>query len=145
MKIEALFEEWNKDSIIDDINLDTASLDVPKLHAKYLRIFFDDKMRMQKYEADFQVLKREKYVFYTEGHTQETRDKGWELPPRGAIIKSEVQIYLDSDPDIITASLKLSQQKEKVAVLKDIISNINYRHITIKNVMDYRKWSQGSG
>ena len=145
MKTDELFTEWAKDSIIDEISLDNASLDVPKLHSKYLRIFFEDKLRLQQMEAKFQILKREKYVFYTEGHTQETRDKGWILPPRGAIIKSEVQIYMDSDQDIITLSLKLGQQKEKVSALKDIISHINYRHITIKNIMDYRKWTAGAG
>lgn len=145
MKSETLFEEWAKDCIVDETNLDNASLDIPKLHSKYLRIFFEEKLRLQVFETQFQVLKREKYVFYTEGHTAETREKKWELPPRGSIIKSEVQIYLDSDPDIITMSLKLGQQKEKVASLKDIVSNINYRHITIKNIMDYRKWTAGAG
>ena len=142
MRTEELFENWSKDSIIDDTNLDSASLDIPKLHAKYLRIYFEEKLRLHQLESKFLVLKREKYVFLTEGHTQETRAKGWELPPRGAIIKSEIPIYLDSDPDLITLSLKVGQQKEKVASLKDIISNINFRHITIRNILDYRKWIQ---
>ena len=35
MNLDELKIEWKKDCEIDDIELDTASLEVPKLHAKY--------------------------------------------------------------------------------------------------------------
>ena len=35
MTLEELKAQWASDCEIDDIELDTASLEVPKLHAKY--------------------------------------------------------------------------------------------------------------
>ena len=35
MNLEKIREEWAKDSVIDKIDMDKASLETPKLHSKY--------------------------------------------------------------------------------------------------------------
>ena len=39
MNLETLDDMWQKDAILDDEKLDKDSLAIPKLHAKYLRIY----------------------------------------------------------------------------------------------------------
>jgi len=46
MKIDEIIEEWQKDAKIDDVELDTESLNVPMLHAKYLKIYATEKVKM---------------------------------------------------------------------------------------------------
>ena len=39
MNLETLNDMWEKDAPLDDEKLDTDSLSIPKLHAKYLRLY----------------------------------------------------------------------------------------------------------
>ena len=39
MNLETLNDMWEKDSQLDDEKLDHDSLAIPKLHAKYLRLY----------------------------------------------------------------------------------------------------------
>ena len=39
MNLETLNEMWAKDAPLDDEKLDNDSLSIPKLHAKYLRLY----------------------------------------------------------------------------------------------------------
>ncbi|MDR3503091.1 MAG: recombination mediator protein UvsY [Legionella sp.] len=145
MKFEEIISNWNEDCEIDRTDLANASLGIAKLHSKYYQIYLQEKGRLFQLDTEYKKLECEKYIFYTEGHTEETRKKGWELPPRGAIIKSEVQRYLDCDPDIVTKSKQIGIVKDKTDFLKEIIQNINNRSFHIKNAISYMQWSQGSG
>ena len=44
MNIEKIIEEWRKDSVLDDVDLDNEALRIPNLHAKYLKILFHFKI-----------------------------------------------------------------------------------------------------
>ena len=107
MKIEDIQNLWSQDSKIDHTELSTQALRIPSLHSKYFRIFTEERLRLRKYELDLKKLKLEKYEFYTQGPTEETRAKGWRLPPIGKVIKSEVNNYVDADDDIIQLTLKV--------------------------------------
>ena len=39
MNLDTLNDMWEKDSQLDDEKLDHDSLEIPKLHAKYLRLY----------------------------------------------------------------------------------------------------------
>ena len=41
---------WKIDSVIDDIELDASSLQVPKLHAKYAELLSNKKLEVIRYE-----------------------------------------------------------------------------------------------
>ena len=143
MKLEAIFEEWDKDAPIDRSNLSDAALDNYKLHAKYHRIFTNERLILRKYEAELKTLRLDKYEFYTQGPSPETQEKGWELPPIGKILKADVNNYIDADSDIINLTLKIGMQQEKVALPKSIIDNIQYRGNTIRTALDAVKFEAG--
>jgi hypothetical protein len=77
------------------------------------------------------------------GPTEDTEEKGWKLPPRGAILKAEVNNYIDADPDIIKASLKIGLQQEKIQFLEDIIKSLVNRGFQIKSAIDWEKFKTG--
>lgn len=143
MKLENIQEEWENDASIDYADLANESLKIPKLHSKYWKIYTNEKLVLRKYKAEYVELKFEKTSFYVDGPTKDHIDKGWKVPDKGKIIKSEVQSYIDSDKELIHLSLKIGFQEEKVEFLQNIIQQINNRSFLIKNAIEWLKFSNG--
>ena len=144
MKLEAIFELWEKDSDIDMTELAHESIKIPKLHHKYYQIYLSQKIILKKYEAEMKVLKLAKYEFYTQGPSKETHEKGWELPARGMILKQEMPMYIEGDKDLIDLSLKIGIQQEKVELLESIIKSLTNRGFQIKSAIEWNKFTMGA-
>ena len=143
MKIEDIFEHWNLDTNIDKTELGEEARKIPKLHNKYYKMLVNERMILKQYEADFKQLRLEKYEFFTQGPSEETKKKGWKLPARGVILKTDVPTYIDADSDIIKMNLKISLQQEKVGLLEDIIKTINSRNFILRLELDWQKFING--
>lgn len=143
MKIEEILDYWKDDSNIDNTELGGAALNIPKLHHKYYQILINERMILKKYETEFKKLKLDKYEFFTQGPNEETKSKGWKLPPKGMILKSDIPVYIDADQDIIDMNLKIALQSEKVGLLEDIIKSINTRNFVLKVALDWQKFING--
>jgi hypothetical protein len=144
MKLEDIYEEWKKDSDIDKTELGDEALKIPKLHHKYYQMFTHERLLLRKYEADFKNLKLSKYEFYTMGPTEESRDKGWQLPARGMILKSDLPMYMEADKDIIDMSLRIGMQQEKIELLESIIKSLVNRGFQIKSAIEWTKFTMGA-
>ena len=143
MKLEAIYEEWKKDSDIDKTELGDESLKIPKLHHKYFQVYTSEKLLLKKYEAEMRQLKLAKYEFYTMGPNEET-PKEWRLPPRGMVLKADIPMYMESDQDIIDLSLRIGMQQEKVELLESIIKSLTNRGFQIKAAIDWFKFTMGA-
>ena len=144
MKLEDIYEDWKKDSDIDKTELGDEALKIPKLHHKYYQMFTHERLLLRKYEADFKNLKLSKYEFYTMGPTEESRDKGWQLPARGMILKSDLPMYMEADKDIIDMSLRIGMQQEKIELLESIIKSLVNRGFQIKSAIEWTKFTMGA-
>jgi len=144
MTFEELFNEWKQDSEIDSTDLSTESLKIPKLHHKYYMLMITEKASLKKLEAQYKQLKLAKYEFYSQGHTDETRKLGWELPPKGIILKADIPMYMEADKDIVDLSLRIGVQQEKVEFLESIIKSFQTRGYLIKNSIDFLKFQAGN-
>lgn len=143
MKFEDIFEQWNIDSTIDKTELDNESLRIPKLHHKYYMMLVAEKALLKKQESQLKELKLSKYEFYSQGHTEETKNLGWKLPARGMILKADIPMYMEADKDIIELSLKIGMQQEKVDFLESIIKSFQTRGYIIKSALDFMKFTMG--
>jgi hypothetical protein len=143
MKLEEIFEEWKKDSQIDRTELGEESLKIPKLHHKYHQVYSSEKLLLRKLEAEYKKLKLEKYEFLTQGPSEETREKGWELPAKGLILKADIPMYLEADTDLINLSLKIGYQQEKIELLESIIKSLGNRGYSIKTAVDWARFMMG--
>lgn len=142
MNIQELIEEWSKDAIINRLDLVTASLDTPKLHAKYYRIYMGEKARLIQWTNDLKELKLEKHEFLTDGPHSES-PPGWQLPAKGKIIKADSERYVEADKLVIALSQRIDLQKEKAKMLESIIYSINTRNFVIRNAQDMIKFESG--
>ena len=91
MTRDEILDEWNQDGIIDPAHLDKESLNIPRLHAKYLRYLSNEKMVLRAYETELKKISLAKFEFLLHGDTVESKELGWELPPQGRLMRTEVE------------------------------------------------------
>ena len=144
MKIEEVLELWSKDSIVDKTELADESIKIPKLHHKYYNIFVHERLRLKALELEYKKLKLAKHEFYTQGPNEETRDKGWKMPPIGRPLKSDIPMYMDADSDISEIALRIAYQNEVVELLESIIKSLINRGYNIKTAVDFIRFTNGA-
>lgn len=143
MKLDDIYQEWEKDSEINRNELGDEVLRIPKLHHKYFKIFTQERLTLRKLEFDLKQLKLEKFEFFTQGPTPEQHEKGWKLPPQGKILKSEANNYVDSDQEVIQLALRIGMQLEKIELLESVIKTFTNRGFNIKSAIDWEKFKVG--
>lgn len=143
MTLEQLLDQWESDSQLDRTDPIGMTEQIPKLHSKYLRYYTLESLILKKLEGDSKVLWKDKLEFYTQGPNEVTKQKGWQMPAKGRIMKSEVQPYLESDSDIINLKMKVEIAKQKTEVLQEIVKAINNRSYLINHVIQWTQWSGG--
>ena len=144
--LQEILEMWKKDSAIDEMNLDESSRNSAKLHSKYLELLSVNRIKLKKAELDFKVLLKYKWLHYNGKLSKEELDeKGWNYDPLNGltVLKGDMDYYYDSDPLIQQAQTKIEYLKELTDVLREIIDNIKWRHQTIKNMIEWRKFTSG--
>ena len=146
MKLDDLKEEWKKDCEIDDIELDKSSLEIPKLHAKYSELLTDSIIQQKNLSYRYNTLLKDKWLWFNGKMDEETiKEKGWEDDPFDGlkILKNDMQIFFNADPDLQKANAQQEYVNITVNFLKDCLTNITWRHQTIKNTIDWRKFMAG--
>ena len=146
MNLETIHEEWSVDSKIEFNQLDVSSMDTPRLHAKYLKLYSDAKLKLKHSEMQQQILLKNKFLWYNgKMHQGDIERLGWNPDPFDGlkIMKGDFSYYYDSDPEIQTSEAKLSYIKETVNTLKEIIESLKWRHTTISNMIRYRQFEAG--
>ena len=147
MTLDELKKQWTEDCQIDDIELDNASLEVPKLHAKYQDLLTSKILVLKQYQNKYNELLKDKWLWYNGKMDEETvREKGWEPDPFNGlkIMKNDMQIFFNGDKDLQDLNAKIEYLKVTVDFLKECMQNITWRHQTIRNTIDWRKFMAGN-
>jgi hypothetical protein len=143
MTLEEIFDLWRDDAEVNRSELGQSALDLAKLHHKYYQIFSKERLLLTKLKAELKQLKLEKQEFYIDGPTEEHIERGWKLPAKGRILRSDAGNYVDADSDVIQFTLKIAYQQEKVDLLDSIIKIISNRGFQIKSAIDWEKFKVG--
>lgn len=143
MTLEEIYDLWKDDCEFDRSQLGNSALDIAKLHHKYYQILSREKLTLRKMESDLKRLKLDKYEFYIDGPTQEQIEAGWKLPPKGRILKTDVNMYLEADQDLIKMNLKILYQSEKIDLLESIIKMVMNRGFQINSAIQWAKFQNG--
>lgn len=143
MTLDQLMDEWRKDSPVDSTELAIESLKIPELHSKYLKIYFEERRKLKALEFQNKELFLKKYEYYNGKLSMEELDElNWE-PFQKRLMKNEIEMYLNSDKEIIQNNIRLVNQQEKLDFLQEVIKNLNQRNFQIKNAIEWRKFTQG--
>jgi hypothetical protein len=146
MTLDEIKQEWSKDVEIDDIELDKASLVVPRLHAKYSGLLSEKTLLLKQYTFKYNTLLKDKWLWYN-GKMDEDRVKklGWKPDPFDGlkVMKADMSIWYNADKDLQEMNAKIEYLKVTVAYLKECLNNVTWRHQTIKNTIEWRKFMSG--
>lgn len=143
--LDEILDTWDEDTKIDRTELGDASLDIPKLHSKWLRRLTSEKLKLKLLEAESKALKLEKHEFYTQGESPETRAKGWKMPSRGVILVKDIPLYMEADPHLIEMNLRVAYQAEIVSAIELIMKSIHGRNWEVRAAIDWIKFTSGIG
>ena len=141
MNLEELQAEADKDLVIDDTELDTESLKTPILHNKYLQYYNKFNLLLKKSQWEERTLNREKWEYYTgKSDPSVYKEKPFDLK----VLKADVHIYISSDVDLQKIQAKVVYQEAIVYYLEQILKIINNRSFTIKNAIEWRRFTSGA-
>ena len=145
--LETILAEWKEDSQIAKHQLDETSRVTPALHAKYLEYLALTKMRLKNAEFKQKTLLKDKWLYYNGKMDEDMlKEKGWNPDPFNGlkILKGEMEHYYDSDPEIQESEAKIQYLKTIIDTLEEIVSNLNWRHQTIGNMIRWRQFESGA-
>jgi hypothetical protein len=146
-ELETILDMWADDCKIDNLRLDESSRDTPKLHAKYLQLHAQAKLKVKRAEMKQKSLLKDKWLWYNGKMSQEdVVEKGWNPDPFDGlkVMKGDMDYYYDSDPEIQQSEELIEYWKTVVQTLSEIIDNLKWRHQTIGNIIRWKQFESGN-
>lgn len=146
MNLNEILDEWKIDSKIDPISIDETSRKTPELHAKYLTLLSQTKLKLKQTEFKQKELMKQKWLWYNGKLSQdEIISLGWDPDPFNGlkILKGEMEHYIEADPELQESEARIEYLKTTIDTLKEIVDNIKWRHQTIKNIIENKKFEAG--
>tara|TARA_B100001113_G_C20781464_1_gene479705 strand:- start:141 stop:569 length:429 start_codon:yes stop_codon:yes gene_type:complete len=141
MTLEELQEIADKDLKINDSELDLESIKTPQIHNKYMKHLTKFKLMLSKAEAEYNIVKKQKWEYYT-GKAPATVYA--EKPFNLKLLRQDLDKYIDSDEAVIQAKQKVDYLQTVVDFLDRTIKQISNRTFTIKNAIDWKKFTSGA-
>jgi len=138
--LEELFEETSSDLKLIEDDLVRESLRTPYLYDKYLKEYSLAGLELKRIKNDYQELLKDKTEYYLGKSSKEIYD---EKPFDRVVIKSDLSVYLDADPDLRI----LDEMKEYALTRKEFLNKtltgITNRQWNIKNAIEWNKFLNG--
>ncbi len=94
----------------------------------------------------YQMMRKDKWLWFN-GKMDESRVKelGWSDDPFDGlkILKNDMDVFYNSDQDLTKLRAQIDYLQETVEYVKRCMDNITWRHQTIKNTIEWRKFMAG--
>ena len=139
MDLETIQDMWAKDSVIDDVLLDEASLKIPQLHAKYLSLHNEYNLLIKKATHELKTLTHKKTLYYSGKASPEEYTE----PFPYKVMKSDVLSWVAVDEQIQKVEMKLCYYDTVVSCVAEILKQIHQMSYNIKNIIEWRKFTNG--
>ena len=144
MNIEQLQDEWDKDCEIDDNYLGENSTTTPKLHAKYLKILVQVKLKHTKLSSDYNLTRKNKFRYYRgELSRDELQDLQWDQWQGVKPIKNEMDEFLKGDAELNAMEIKIKYLETMIYFLESVLQQIKARDWQIKTAVEWKKFLAG--
>lgn len=140
MKLDELLCEIEKDSVIDQANLDSEALKIPLLHAKYYRIFLEETRVFRGMDTAFASLKKSRIDYYLGRASDEVYANE---PLHVKVLKTEIDMYLAADTKLAEMAARKEMQRSKCEAIEAFIKTINNRSFLIQSAIQWRRFQAG--
>lgn len=144
MLIDEILTTWSVDCVLDENDISGSSLKSPNIHAKYLRLLIDYKLKKIQYKSKFDDLRLTK-IKYIKGHltTDELKELGWE-PFQFRVLKGEYDEYLSGDKDLRALTNKIEYCNSAIYTLESILQEIKSRSFHTRVALDWIRFRAGA-
>lgn len=144
MNIEQLQEEWDKDCQIDDTHLGEHAVATPKLHAKYIKLLVNTKLKHTKLSSDYNILRKNKFRYYRgELSREELTSLDWSQWQGIKPLKNEMDEFLGGDTDLNTLRVKIDYLETMIYFLESVLGQIKARDWQLKSAIEWKKFLAG--
>lgn len=144
MTLDELQQMWEKDCEIDDNYLGENSTLTPKLHAKYVKLLVNTKLKHTKLQADYLLLRKNKFRYYRgELSRDELTDLGWQQWQGIKPLKNEMDEFLQGDSELVTIKIKIDYLETMIYFLESVLGQIKARDWQIKTAVEWKKFLAG--
>jgi len=141
MTLEELKQESYKDLPVKNVeNIDQESFYNQEIKAKWLDYKSRFELLLAKSKGDYQVLYREKWEYY--GGKSDAKiyaSKPFDLK----VLKTDLQIYISSDSDVIELSNKIAYLETTIKFIDGVIKSIDNRGWDIKHAISWKQFEAG--
>lgn len=143
ISLEVIQEMWQKDSEVNQDELDTESLKIPQLHAKYYQLYNTILLLRKQAEQQHSSILLERRKFYMgKAETQVYIDEPFPYKVRD---KEDLRLYLEADEKLSKIRLKIDYYDTMLRYLEEILKQISNRTYQIKNAIEWRRFTAGYG
>ncbi len=143
MNLENLKEHITKDSIVDSTELGTEAIKIPQIHGKYINLLTDMKLLLTKQQQEYAILRLRKWKIYTGKASKEELELWKEDPFELDILKTDVDKFMDADPQLTDLKLKIALSETKVKMVEEFLKSLNNRNFVIRSAIDWQKMMNG--
>lgn len=144
MKIEEIEKLWEEDSKIKEYKLADEALNIPKLHAKYYRLYIREKLAYTELKEKEKTLEELLFNYFAKTLTDdEIKEYGFVYTDR-KYMKADIPKAVASHKDMITYRLKLAAAYEKAEFLKSVLAMIGQRSFQIKDAINWKMFEAGN-
>ena len=144
MNIEQLQEMWDADSEINDNYLGEQAIATPKLHAKYVKMLVQIKLKHTKLTSDYNLLRKNKFRYFRgEMSRDELKENNWEQWQGIKPLKNEMDEFLTGDEDLNSLEVKIKYLETMIYLLESILQQIKARDWQIKTAVEWKKFLAG--
>ncbi len=121
-------------------DLEKASRSIPTLHGKFIGLKAIEDATLKALEFEYDVVYRDRWLFYSgKANPSQYKEENFDL----RLLKSDIDIFLNSDKQLHEIKSKISVQKIKLSTIDEFIKSLNARQWNVKNVIDWLRYNQG--
>ena len=141
MTLDELKQESYKDLPVKNIeNIDQESFYNQEIKAKWLDYKSRFELLLARNKSDYQVLYREKWEYY--GGKSDAKIYA-SKPFDFKVLKTDLQIYISSDSDVIELSNKIAYLETTIKFIDGVIKSIDNRGWDIKHAISWKQFEAG--
>ena len=141
MDLKQIQEMWEKDSVIDEVLLDQASIKIPQLHSRYLAFHNHFSLLTKRAITELKSAEHQKWLYYSGKAPQSDYE---DAPFDYKVIKSDVPHWVGVDALVQKVEMKLEYYGVMLHTLSDILKQIHQMSYNIKNMIEWRRFVNGS-
>ena len=141
MKIDEIKHQIEIDKKIDHTQLDIESLKIPEQAVKYQQMAHDAALRLRFLEKEYNVAKYNRWMYYMGKADPDVYDKE---PFDHKVLKSDVNIFLESDSVLNEIQDRIIAQTEKLKLIVEAGNVMQNKSFNIKNALEHQKFMGGA-